>query len=1163
MQNRTDELLLLLEKTIEILKEFEKVIIFPDYEALLKISKKNPPDQPEFFTEAMDIYQNIHERAYVFGFDHAAVCFYQSYQRLPMEVKKAIINLLTIYGDDTSACQFANECKEQFLPGSLMFRDIPLINREHLLDIRHLAWKGWESADILAIMTYQFRRFYRKKEQREIILQGLVSGIGKTERLPEPLLAAVCAYLYASLQAGQTQERRKELDKFINSTDYASAVIQLLTQYRSVDRAYKISPRRQALEWMSFRKKQAAFETGWVPVKLRINYGNYAALLCAKGEKLLRKDGYDLNNDTDSSEGVNLADQMYKQGISHQNQIAQAADYFLKAAAVLNSRKHKYKCADSDEFLVENLMEALYSMSSLEIGKWESNLDVQRSYVEQALWLSQYLNPKYLDKRLHSLLDQMCRRYFKEREGHGDDSLPEAMQYLARKEEISNEEFARCLIRLSVYYPGLLSDPVITDCWNNDPCIYQKLSCYAKTIGKNLQQSDEDIVSVMRMHRDRMVKELNDFAFHINRMPQSLEEPYDEWKEFAEWLRLLKSSQFYKLLSVPEENMTKMFLDLLEQTLEACEREDFKAIRNCRREWIALVEDMERDMYSFTVEYIYPYAKKLSDQICEMHDVRYADIKPELIAEPLFAEKDLSRPGIVRVYLRLSCKEGRLAMNDLSGEILESKEIMPGNRQKLCAYLGDGSPEYAFLELPDPKDGILKEYLEFQVDFTYKVPEIGQKETCTRKLSVRLENRIQYKEYIQMYNSGAPLDAEHPKAKDTFYGRDLLINRICQKIYDFPGSTIILHGQKRVGKTSIANHVAYKVKHSGEKFLVVKCGNSNLSISVGEEITDQTIKEFYSNVLHKLAEELEKDTRGCFCLEDEIHQMKKESDRYKSIDRLSVTHQFQDTLSRLRKVFEREKRWKGIRILLWFDEFQQYYINILDGVLKPDFVGFLKAFTEEYGFSLLLVGCEPMLSFIQDVRFGNMFSASMPVHVHYLSKEYAEKLISEPLKKQGYEWNPFAYVTDEIYRLSAGSPFFIQLICEKLINSLNEQQKIYASKQMIIELLYNTGCVTHENFDCLYNPLNLSKGAVSAEDNKKVLIWIAFEYRRNRSVSRQNMVHALKNKTKMEADKVLDELMRRGVVEKTKEGLRIVVKLYEEWIWKNFRQLGYDDILSE
>ena len=105
--------------------------------------------------------------------------------------------------------------------------------------------------------------------------------------------------------------------------------------------------------------------------------------------------------------------------------------------------------------------------------------------------------------------------------------------------------------------------------------------------------------------------------------------------------------------------------------------------------------------------------------------------------------------------------------------------------------------------------------------------------------------------------------------------------------------------------------------------------------------------------------------------------------------------------------------------------------------------------------------------------------------------------------------------------------------------------------------------MTHENFDCLYNPLNLSKGAVSAEDNKKVLVWIAFEYRRNRSVSRQDMVHALKNKTKMEADKVLDELMRRGVVEKTKEGLRIVVKLYEEWIWKNFRQLGYDDILSE
>ena len=140
MQNRTDDLLLILGKTIEILKNFEKVNIFPDYEALLKISKENPPDQPDFFTEAMDIYQNINDRAYVFGFDHAAVCFYQSYQRPPMEVRKAIINLLTICGDDISACQFADECKEQFLPRSLMFRDIPLINRENLLDIRHLAW---------------------------------------------------------------------------------------------------------------------------------------------------------------------------------------------------------------------------------------------------------------------------------------------------------------------------------------------------------------------------------------------------------------------------------------------------------------------------------------------------------------------------------------------------------------------------------------------------------------------------------------------------------------------------------------------------------------------------------------------------------------------------------------------------------------------------------------------------------------------------------------------------------------------------------------------------------------------------------------------------------------------------------------------------------------
>ena len=41
---------------------------------------------------------------------------------------------------------------------------------------------------------------------------------------------------------------------------------------------------------------------------------------------------------------------------------------------------------------------------------------------------------------------------------------------------------------------------------------------------------------------------------------------------------------------------------------------------------------------------------------------------------------------------------------------------------------------------------------------------------------------------------------------------------------------------------------------------------------------------------------------------------------------------------------------------------------------------------------------------------------------------------------------------------------------------------------------------------------------------------------------------------------VLDELVSRKIIEESNGELRIVVRLYEEWIWENRIELGYDEL---
>lgn len=899
----------------------------------------------------------------------------------------------------------------------------------------------------------------------------------------------------------------------------------------------------------------------WTPVMLRERYGQFLLHFYEKGLRLVSDDGMDLDR-MDDKEMTQAAQQLVDKSAYYYTNTHKAAKYLLAAGAVLYKRQQSFGLGDMEETMLEHTIYAFYQLSCYEAVLQHSNSDVRRSYLAHALWLGKRLNKEYLDPRLEGTLENALKQYFKRTKGHDNDSLAEAILYMDQKNSVSNEEFGNRLIRLAIYYPDILSASKLP---LDNQRILRHLTAYVQSTNWTMRKptTSDAVVSIMRSYRDTVVTSFNCCPL----IPHTESSEPQALPEYLQWVRTglqdAKNTPLYNVCSEWDKKYVESFEKLCGQAAQALDANDFSMLYRSLDGCASLRTELERKPCALAFELTHTQILRLQERLDRHCKELAAAISPDLEAAALFAQKD-SRSGAYSVYLRAACVGGASAIVDLSAEVMESGTAAASQKQSLCRCITSGTPEYCFIHVAPPPMPASQEELRFSAKFYYTVEKTTESKSALMEFTVSLRDVELLEAYEQMYNPGSALKEGHAMSEYTFYGRDSLIQNICQNFYDFPNAIIVLYGQRRVGKTSIANYVAAKMRRGEKKFLVVKCGNSNIQVyKETEDITDQVIQEFYSSVLQKLAFAIEKDEKRGTCLQNEVAQMKAATSTEDGQSAAAITPlQFQRMILELRRAFEREPLWRGTRILLWFDEFQQYYLYILKGVLQPEFVGFIKAFTEEYGFSLLLVGCEPMIPFIRDKRFGNTFSATNPIHVKYLSEEHAKNLICEPIQKKSGRQNPFQYVVDEIFKLSAGSPFFIQLICKTLIDELNDQKKVYASKQMIIASLHEKGQITRDKFNCLYDSLDSRQEAVSSGDNIAALVQIAFHQGSRRGGARRDIIKALDGKTVSPPNKIISELISRGIVEELQDGLHIVVRLYEAWIWENRFELGYHDMQS-
>ena len=429
-----------------------------------------------------------------------------------------------------------------------------------------------------------------------------------------------------------------------------------------------------------------------------------------------------------------------------------------------------------------------------------------------------------------------------------------------------------------------------------------------------------------------------------------------------------------------------------------------------------------------------------------------------------------------------------------------------------------------------------------QIKNRYRTRTGEEEKTPVENLSIRLYSADEFEEIENPYAAYAEGGVVgEPKM---FFGREELIRNIAHAIQEsrLDSKCIVVFGQKRSGKSSVLHHLKASLQKDSE-LLILDLGNLG---SIQEE--DSSVPLLHQ-ILKRILTVLE------YAIEDRVDAgftslalpIPDDSEFYGHPAPLQC---FQDTFERLKRQVARHEDWRGVRAVLLIDEFQYIYARIVAGKIPESFMQNWKALLQANYFSAVLVGQDVMPKFKE--RFPNEFGTTQDERVTYLTQGDARRLVDEPIRIGGPQGESRyrEQAIERILELTAGSPFYIQIVCNRLVEYMNSKHAALVTaadvEHVKNELIAGVNALGLDKFDNLINSGDTSADAISDEDARKVLKVIADN-------SRTGLCHrdTIVCETHLPLDTILNELVKRDVVERREESYQIQVGLFKEWLIVN------------
>jgi hypothetical protein len=269
---------------------------------------------------------------------------------------------------------------------------------------------------------------------------------------------------------------------------------------------------------------------------------------------------------------------------------------------------------------------------------------------------------------------------------------------------------------------------------------------------------------------------------------------------------------------------------------------------------------------------------------------------------------------------------------------------------------------------------------------------------------------------------------------------------------------------------------------------------------------------------------------------------------------------FNAFLDRFRNVAKVDDLTHGFRIVIFIDEFTYFNEAIESKKLPYNFMKILKGIVSDTFITMIIAGQDNMVEFME--RYVNEFSSFQKEWVTFLGKEASFKMVTEPIGEERIDPES----VEKLYRFTAGSPYLLMLVCNKLVDWMNEKRIFKLASSLLDDFLTKEYMTSYEFNDTLLEPqckdagrleltgkIQLVLGLIARQNSKKVLgniipweefneyVTIGDEILKDRGISPEEM------------REILERLVKRQVIE-IQDGhtnrFRIKIPLCREWILK-------------
>lgn len=431
----------------------------------------------------------------------------------------------------------------------------------------------------------------------------------------------------------------------------------------------------------------------------------------------------------------------------------------------------------------------------------------------------------------------------------------------------------------------------------------------------------------------------------------------------------------------------------------------------------------------------------------------------------------------------------------------------------------------------------------------------GQQEPDT-ELSLTLYSRDDFMLINTPYSTGRALKPGDP----TFVGRrdkiDDIIKSVTEGVKRGKNAQIILYGQKRSGKSSVLNFLSKELSDKG-----FFCISFTLEQGIG------SLHSFYRQILYEMQKNLDRLRKKERI--KALHGEKAEDipeftcpdlETFKAHDEVPM-NTFREYMEKFQEACDSTPGWENRQVVMMIDEFTYAYEAIVKGKMDDSIMRQWKAFTELYArnLSVILVGQDITPEFLKQPYAVNASRVLSTIRLTYLSKEEAEWLIREPMKKAcGYD--PYiGTAVERIIEYTSRTPYYIQYLCNELVEYMNHTHSRKVS-QLDIDILVKEMKWDKDMFDNLLNGGEFKE--MQGYEKKKhvtneLLTAIAqltnipgYEECAISDVKEKMGIQGDEDREKL-CDKCIEDLKTREVIEVENNKCKIQAKLFKSWLLKN------------